>query len=170
LGVNGGVLKPELFIGKYGVFCIFLLSGMSLELNELKAAFTNIKLNSLIQLGSFAVWPFLVGVPLVSTFRKFLPNVLPSTLLDGLLILTCLPTTVNMCVILTGTAGGSVASALANAVIGNMMGIFTTPLLLMYFFGTVIELPFLQMVMKLCNKVLLPVGKVLGTIGICSSA
>jgi hypothetical protein len=160
LGVNGGVLKPELFIGKFGVTMIFLLSGVSLELSELKEAITNVKLNLLVQLGSFLAWPFLVGVPLVGSIRKFAPNLLPKALLDGLIILTCLPTTVNMCVLLTGRAGGNVASALANAVFGNLLGIFATPALLMYFFGTMIELPFLKMVMKLCNKVLLPVGEI----------
>mmetsp|Transcript_12954 Transcript_12954/g.15821 ORF Transcript_12954/g.15821 Transcript_12954/m.15821 type:complete len:433 (-) Transcript_12954:1020-2318(-) len=158
LGVNGGILKPELFIGQFGVTCIFLLSGVSLELSELKDAITNVKLNTLVQSGSFLAWPFMVGVPLVQMIKKFAPNLLPQTLLDGLIILTCLPTTVNMCVLLTGRAGGNVASALANAVFGNLLGIFVTPALLMYFFGTMIELPFLQMVMKLCNKVLVPVA------------
>lgn len=158
LGVNGGILKPELFIGKFGVTCIFLLSGVSLELSELKEAITNVKLNSIVQLGSFLAWPFLVGIPLVEAIKKFAPNLLPKPLLDGLIILTCLPTTVNMAVLLTGRAGGNVASALANAVFGNLLGIFATPALLMHFFGTMIDLPFLQMVWKLCNKVLFPVG------------
>ena len=159
LGVNGGILKPELFIGKFGVTCIFLLSGVSLELSELKEAITNFKLNTLVQFGSFLLWPFMVGVPLVKAIQRFVPNLLPKALLDGLIILTCLPTTVNMCVLLTGRAGGNVASALANAVFGNLLGIFATPALLMYFFGTMIELPFLSMVWKLCNKVLFPVGE-----------
>lgn len=151
-------MKPELFIGKFGVTCIFLLSGLSLELSELKSAIANIKLNFMIQAGSFLAWPFLVGVPLTTAIKKFLPNLFPKALLEGILILTCLPTTVNMCVLLTGAANGNVAASLANAVLGNMMGIFATPALLMYFFGASIELPFLQMVLKLCNKVLLPVG------------
>lgn len=158
LGVNGGILKPELFIGKFGVTCIFLLSGVSLDVSELREAITNVKLNTIVQLGSFLAWPFLVGVPLVGGIRKLAPNLLPKPLLDGLIILTCLPTTVNMAVLLTGRAKGNVASALANAVFGNLFGIFATPALLMHFFGTMIELPFLKMVMKLCNKVLLPVA------------
>lgn len=158
LGVNGGIMRPELFIGKFGVTCIFLLSGVSLELSELKSALANFKLNFLVQAGSFIVWPFLVGVPLTKAIKRFLPNLLPKALLEGILILTCLPTTVNMCVLLTGAADGNVAASLANAVMGNMMGIFATPALLMYFFGTAIELPFLNMVLKLCNKVLLPVA------------
>jgi hypothetical protein len=158
LGVNGGIMRPELFIGKFGVTLIFLLSGLSLELNELKSAVANMKLNFLVQAGSFLAWPFLVGVPLIAILKRIIPNFLPNALLEGLLILTCLPTTVNMCVLLTASAGGNVAASLANAVMGNMLGIFVTPALLMYFFGTAIELPFLQMVLKLINKVLVPVA------------
>jgi sodium/bile acid cotransporter 7 len=151
-------MRPELFIGKFGVTLIFLLSGLSLELNELKSAVANMKLNFLVQAGSFLAWPFLVGVPLIGIIKRVIPNFLPNALLEGLLILTCLPTTVNMCVLLTASAGGNVAASLANAVMGNMLGIFVTPALLMYFFGTAIELPFLQMVLKLINKVLVPVA------------
>lgn len=108
-------MKPELFIGKFGVTMIFLLSGVSLELSELKSAVANIKLNGMVQAGSFLAWPFLVGVPLTTALKKLLPNFLPKALLEGILILTCLPTTVNMCVLLTGAAGGNVAASLANA-------------------------------------------------------
>jgi sodium/bile acid cotransporter 7 len=38
-----------------------------------------------------------------------------------------------------------------------MAGIFLTPFLLLHFFGATIELPFATMVLKLCQKVLLPV-------------
>lgn len=152
-------MRPELFIGKFGVTLIFLLSGLSLEVSELKGAFSNIKLNTSIQLVTFAVWPFLVGFPLTQAMKNFFPTILPAPLLDGLLILTCLPTTVNMCVILTSSAGGSVASALCNAVISNIAGILLTPALILRFFGTQVQLPFLEMVWKLVNKVMLPVGK-----------
>lgn len=164
LGVDGGIFRPELFIGKYGVFFIFLLSGLSLEVSELKHAIGNTKLNFLIQFTSFIAWPFLVGLPLVQMLGKFIPKItgvgqlLPQPLLDGLLILTCLPTTVNMCIFLTSAANGSVASALCNAALGNLLGIFATPALLLRFFGTSIELPFAAMVAKLVNKVLLPVS------------
>jgi sodium/bile acid cotransporter 7 len=63
-----------------------------------------------------------------------------------------------MCILLTSAAGGSVATALCNAVISNLIGIFLTPVLLLHFFGKSIELPFLDLVKKLCSKVLLPVA------------
>jgi len=100
----------------------------------------------------------LVGLPLTQALRTFLPNLLPPPLLDGLLILSCLPTTINMAIFLTSACGGNVASALCNSVISNLAGVFITPALLFRFFGTDIQLPFVDMVMKLSNKVLLPVA------------
>jgi len=158
LGRSGGLLRPELFIGKYAVFVIFLLSGLAIEMTKLRDALANLKINSLVQVSSFAVWPFFIGLPLVHGLGYYCPNLLPKPLLDGVLILTCLPTTVNMCVILTASSGGNVALALCNAVIGNIIGIFATPALLLRFFDTRIQLPFVAMVLKLCNKVLVPVG------------
>ncbi|KAL3929897.1 MAG: hypothetical protein SGBAC_012003, partial [Bacillariaceae sp.] len=144
-----------LTVGKYGVGLIFLLSGLSLQGSELTKAVSNVKLNGLIQAAIFVAWPFLVGSPLKKVLNAF--QVLPPGLVDGLLILTCLPTTVNMCIMLTSASGGNVATSICNAVISNMAGILVTPALLLHFFGTSIQLPFLQMVRKLCQKVLLPV-------------
>jgi solute carrier family 10 (sodium/bile acid cotransporter), member 7 len=157
LGKNGGMLRPELFIGKFGVMLIFLLSGLSLELSQLGKAAFNHKLNALIQLVTFAAWPLLVGLPLKYVFSTLLPNAFSPALLDGLLILSCLPTTINMCVILTSSAGGSTAAALWNAIISNVGGIFVTPALLFRFFGTSIQLPFVAMLLKLSSMVLAPV-------------
>jgi len=156
LGKNGGVLRPELFIGKYGVTLIFLLSGLSLELSQLKEAASNWKLNGLTQVMTFAAWPYLIGLPLTAFLQTL--HVFPPALLAGILVMSCLPTTVNMCVILTANAGGNVASALCNAVLSNLLGIFATPALLFRFFGADIQLPFLDMLLKLSNKVLLPVA------------
>lgn len=159
LGKSGGYLRPELLVGKFGVTFIFLVSGLSLELSELKQAASSLRLNGAIQLATFGAWPYLVGLPLTQLFRSFAPGLLPSSLLDGILILCCLPTTVNMCIFLTGAAGGNMATALCNAVISNVAGIFVTPALLLQFLGAEIRLPFLEMIFRLANKVLLPVGK-----------
>jgi sodium/bile acid cotransporter 7 len=159
LGKNGGLLRPELFIGKFGVTLIFLLSGLSLEASELTKAAANVKLNGLIQLVIFGAWPLLVGLPLKWAISTLFPTLMPPALVDGLLILTCLPTTINMCIMLTSAGGGNVATSICNAIISNLAGIFATPALLFRFFGAQIQLPFLQMVTKLCNMVLLPVGK-----------
>jgi solute carrier family 10 (sodium/bile acid cotransporter), member 7 len=149
---NGGILRPDLFIGNFGVTLIFLLSGLSLQTSELTQAISNVKMNGVIQAFIFAIWPFCIGVPL-----KILLGTISPRLSDGLIIMTTLPTTVNMCIMLTSACGGNVALSICNAVISNMLGIFITPLLLLHFFGATIQLPFGKMVWKLCQKVLLPV-------------
>ncbi len=158
LGENGSILHPELLIGQYGVAAIFLLSGLSLRLSELSDAISNVSLNMAIQCAIFLVWPFCIGIPLTKALESF--HILPRPLLDGLLILTCLPTTINMCVVLTSTSGGNVACSLCNAVMSNMAGILITPALLLMFLGKRdINLSFLDMIVRLCGKVVLPVGK-----------
>lgn len=152
-GRNGGILRIDKVIGQ-GVTLIFLLSGLSLELSQLTQAIANIPLNLLIQFMTFGAWPVL-AVPLTRSIAAF--QILPAPLIDGLLILMTLPTTVNMCVILTSSAGGNVAAALCNSVLSNLIGIFLTPAWLFYLFGSQIRLPFLDMVIKLLYKVLLPV-------------
>uniref|UniRef100_A0A7R9WSE7 Sodium/bile acid cotransporter n=1 Tax=Craspedostauros australis TaxID=1486917 RepID=A0A7R9WSE7_9STRA len=129
-----------------------------MDVSELQRAFSNVKLNVLVQLITFLAWPFCIGVPLHWLFTTQLPRLMPTALAEGLLILSCLPTTVNMCVILSNSAGGSTASALCNAVISNVAGVFLTPALLLYFFGASIQLPLLAMISKLCRQVLLPVA------------
>jgi hypothetical protein len=160
MGRDGGLLRPELFIGEYGAASIFLISGLGLALADLTSAASNGRLNALIQSVTFVAWPFLVGLPLTRGLGRFLPRLLPGPLLDGVLVLTCLPTTINMAVLLTSTCRGNVATALCNTVISNLLGIFVTPALLFLFFGgAIIELPFFGLVGKLCKKVMLPVGE-----------
>jgi len=141
--------------GKFGVAFVFLISGLGLRASDLSAAISNVRLNGIVQTSSFVLWPLLM-IPLTTALRS--GHALPPTIIDGLTILSCLPTTINMCVVLTSKAGGNVAAALCNAVFGNMAGIFVTPALLLHFFGTSIDLPFGDMVRKLAVKVVLPVA------------
>ena len=157
LGMTNGILHPELWLNQYGVSYVFLLSGLSIQLSQIQQATYNMKLNSLVQLILFMVWPLCFGLPVQYLGRRFATTLLSKPLLDGLLVLSCLPTTVNMCVILTSTVGGNVATALCNAILSNLLGIVVTPMLLFRFFGSDLSLPLYDMVVKLMNKVLLPV-------------
>jgi sodium/bile acid cotransporter 7 len=79
--------------------------------------------------------------------------------MDGVLVTACLPTTVNMCIVLTQTAGGNSAAALFNAVLGNMVGgLLVTPALLYLFFKAKLQLSFGATLAKLATKVVLPVA------------
>lgn len=153
LGMDGSLLRPERVIGTYGVAVVFLLSGLSLRLSELRKAALDVRLNVLTQFVSLGVIPA-VSYPAIQLFR----GVAHPKLLDGLVVTACLPTTVNMCVILTQSAGGNVAAALTNAVLGNVLGVFLTPLLLSLALGTNVDLPLRSIIGKLAVKVLVPVA------------
>jgi sodium/bile acid cotransporter 7 len=162
---------PEQLLGRFGVALLFLLSGLSLESSQLATSLSNTKLNGMVQLASFGLWP-LAGWSIRTGLRMLRPVVpgldlcLPPALADGILAMTALPTTVNMCVLLTGACGGNVAAALCNAVLGNALGVVITPaLLLRWFAGTSsssapqwARVPLSSVLTKLSVKVVLPVA------------
>lgn len=126
IGKTGGVLRPEYYVGKWGVGVIFLLTGLGMEFSDLEAAATNTKINTMIQGYNLGVLPF-VGWLFSQGLRKLGMKV---ALTDGVGALMCLPTTVNMCVLLTKAAGGAVPTAAFNAVIGQILGLFISPILI----------------------------------------
>ena len=162
---NGSVLKPSTFLNQVGVPMIFLLSSFSLSADHFLRAFTSLKLNVFTQAVSFLVFP---AVMLVLS-KSLLPLLLPPPLIKGMLILSSLPTTINMCVSLTSLAGGDVPLAITNACVGNFLGLFLTPLWLGVFFRTGSQPSSAEAfnvwsaVMSLSNKILLPMvgGQVL---------
>ena len=91
-------------------------------------------------------------VGITSALRAFIPPALR----DGLLAMAAVPTTVNMCVALTRSAGGNEALAIFNAVIGNILGVVLTPFLLLRLLGTSSQLSIIDAVVKLSKKVVLP--------------
>ena len=164
-GSAGGPLRPGLTVG-WGATCgIFLLAGLGLPTSELAAAAVRVKEHTLIQGFSLGLIPlFTLGfVRVLAPLNAAVGSVLPGGVLDGLLALAALPTTVNMCVALTRSAGGSEALAIFNAVIGNLLGVFVTPALLLYLLGRESTIAFVAVFSKLCLKVLLPlcVGQLL---------
>jgi sodium/bile acid cotransporter 7 len=163
-GATGGPLKLELTVGKYGCMAIFFLAGLGLRLSELARAAASFRLNAAVQFAGFVVWPAAIAAAAVMTRGLSLP--ISPALLDGFVVTACLPTTVNMCVLLTQSAGGNVALALTNAVMSNTLGVVLTPLLLISLLGKSIDVNFAAVCAKLAKTVLLPVA--LGQLARCS--
>jgi sodium/bile acid cotransporter 7 len=153
VGKTGGLLRPELTVGSVGVGLIFFGIGLGIKLRDLRAAAANLKLNFFTQFFMFGFTPALGWA--LRTVLKW-AQVVNATFLDGMMALMCLPTTVNMCVILTGQAGGSLPSSVFNAVLGNLLGIVLTPLLVYIYMGESLTLPIAKILRKLSVKVLLP--------------
>ncbi len=74
----------------------------------------------------------------------------------GFIVLACIPTTITSCVVFTRNAGGNEEAALFNATLGNILGIFVTPLLIYFFIGQSIALDPIAAIKKLMLLVILP--------------
>ncbi len=132
-GANGGPLKPEVTISKLAVRVMFLISGLSLPINELKAAVTNVKANLLIQFFIFVFLGLVVTYVLAPIVLSL--GVLSPELIKGLIILSCLPTTIGTGVALTNASNGNVAVAIFHAVFSNIVGIVLAPVLIFWHIG-----------------------------------
>lgn len=152
IGAKGGVLKPEITVKYVAVSAIFFNSGLSLKTEELRSAFSNVRLHILVQ--SFT----LIFVPgLVSVLVRILEFTnINEWLLKGLLVVGCMPPPVSSAVILTKAVGGNEAAAIFNSAFGSFLGIFGTPFLLLIFFGSSSSVPFLTILTQLSITVVFP--------------
>jgi sodium/bile acid cotransporter 7 len=77
-------------------------------------------------------------------------------LADGMVVMASMPTTVSTNVVFTAAAAGNEAAALVNAVIGNIIGIFITPLWLTHFLDVQGEAPYAAVLVELTYTVIGP--------------
>jgi len=122
LASRGGVLHPEI-VTVWGVALIFLLQGLTLPTEALRAGLLNWRLHLVVQGFIFICFPVLglIGDRLGGSF-------LPPDLRLGLLYLCVLPSTVSSAAVLTATAKGNVAGAVCGAIMSSLLGVVLTPL------------------------------------------
>lgn len=121
-GSAGGWLHPE-WLTKLAVALIFFLHGARLSFAALRAGALNWRLHTVVQLGTFLLFP-LLGLGVYALTRPWLGGELRL----GLFFLCALPSTISSAIILTGIARGNVAGALFNATLSNLIGVVLTPL------------------------------------------
>jgi len=128
LGKSGGSLHPEI-LNKLIVGFIFFASGICLPIKELRNALSRVRLHLFVQGFNLGLVPLLMFLfVLVLKIKVFH---FEKQLLEGLIVLACLPTTVGSSVLFTKMAFGNEAAALFNSTIGNLLGVFFSPLLIL---------------------------------------
>eukprot|EP00804_Cyclotella_cryptica_P019570 CCRYP_014320-RA/>CCRYP_014320-RA protein AED:0.11 eAED:0.11 QI:348/0.5/0.66/1/1/1/3/331/456 len=136
------------------------LAGMAIQTKELSKAFTRFFFNVFVNVFNFGV---VSGI--VYGFSRFMlyVNALPKSLADGMTICATLPVAPNMVQVLTNSAGGDEAAAIFNAAFGNLVGVFLTPALILFYLGATAEIKFGDVFFKLGLRVVLPIviGQVL---------
>ncbi|TPX36600.1 hypothetical protein SmJEL517_g01179 [Synchytrium microbalum] len=131
LGQKGGYIRSEYSVHYGATGIIFLLSGLSLKTSVLGKTLLQWRTHLLIQLLSLGVFPavgFAIGKILLALGYN-------QVLAHGLMIALATPTTIASNVTMTKKAGGNEPAALTNAVMGNIIGVFLSPVLIIAFTG-----------------------------------
>ncbi|KAI8337987.1 SBF-like CPA transporter family-domain-containing protein [Chlamydoabsidia padenii] len=134
---KGGYIRAEWSVKWGAVILIFFISGLSLRTKILAQTVLRVRLHLLIQVINLLIIPGVVFGLVLLFFKMHMP--LNSLLLIGLVIAASTPTTVSSNVVMTKNADGNEASALMNAALGNVLGIFVSPALVSVFQGPLID-------------------------------
>jgi sodium/bile acid cotransporter 7 len=109
---------------KLGIGLVFFLHGARLSREAVARGLTHWRLHLLVLATTFGLFPFL-GLGLAA-----LPAwITPPALAPGIVLLCCLPSTVQSSIGFTAIARGDVAAAVASATASNLLGVILTPVL-----------------------------------------
>ncbi len=137
---------------EYGVPLIFFFYGLLLSPEQLKKGLGNWKVHLLIQTSTFLLFPLIV----LSFY--FLRNTEYRLLWLGTFYLAAIPSTVSSSVVMVSVARGNLSAAIFNASISSIIGVFITPFWMSFFIEeTGSSVQFLDVIIKLCLQVLVPV-------------
>jgi sodium/bile acid cotransporter 7 len=124
LPASGAPAKVLSQVSYGAVALLFFLYGAKLKSETIVAGITNLRLQGLIIVSTFALFP-LLGLVIVSVVG----NVIPKELSSGFLFLCLLPSTVQSSVALTAMARGNVPAAICAASLSSILGVVLTPVL-----------------------------------------
>jgi sodium/bile acid cotransporter 7 len=109
---------------KVAIGLVFFLHGARLSRDAVIRGMTHWRLHLLILAATFGLFPLLcVGLTLLPAW------ITPPELAGGLILLGCLPSTIQSSIAFVGIARGNVPAAVASASASNILGVFVTPLL-----------------------------------------
>ncbi|KAK3611410.1 hypothetical protein CHS0354_034857 [Potamilus streckersoni] len=152
VGVNGGILRPEITVKYVAVFIIFFNSGISIKSEDLGKALMQFRLHIFVQGFTFIVFPFIVSIISLILSHGIFSNLI----IEGLKIMSCMPPPVSSAVILTKAVGGNEAAAIFNSAFGSFLGIVVTPALIFLLIGSKADVPVALIVVQLSATVVLP--------------
>jgi sodium/bile acid cotransporter 7 len=153
IGKRGGPLAPEHWQG-WLVVGIFFIAGLELRTSALAGALYDLRLHAFVQGVSLLAAPLLF----FAVAKTLAPLGLPTPLIEGFVVLGCLPTTVTSGVAFTRVSGGDEAGALFNATLGNLLGIVVTPFSILLMTGRHASVPATDVATQLAWQVAAPIA------------
>ena len=167
IGRTNGPLYPEITSSWIAIILILFLSGISVDTKQLQKSTMYLKLNIYTQFNIYIWFPItgyilsliLLNIPDLNLFNKYLMN--------GVIILCCLPTSTASCIVFTQSANGNDSAAIVNSTIANLIGIILSPALIFVFIGNLGTLSFQDLLIKLTLRVIVPfiTGQIIRCLG-----
>ena len=158
IGKEGDKIELEHVI-RYGIAFLFFFYGLRLNPEKIRKDISNWKIHVVIQSVTYIIFPLVVLL-----FYPFFAGTENEILWISVFFLSVLPSTVSSSVVMVSIAEGNVTSAIFNASISGIIGIFITPLWMSLFwnksnealdFGSVLINLILQIMVPLCAGLLL---------------
>jgi len=151
-GIQTGIFSLK-EAANLGVSLIFFFYGLRLSPEKLKSGLANWRLHLVVQISTFLVFPLIMLA--IIYFFKGKSNEL---LWLGVFYVAALPSTVSSSVVMVSIAKGNVPSAIFNASISSLIGVFITPLWMGLFLATsATSFDLSSVIVKLIIQVLVPV-------------
>jgi sodium/bile acid cotransporter 7 len=122
---GGELLNPSGISTNLVIVALFIILGYTLPTESIAGGMRDVSLHFYIQGFIFLFTPLYFYLTSL-LFRGFLAE----NLLIGIYALSCLPTTISSCIVLTQISGGNVVGSIVNASVANMLGIVLSPLIL----------------------------------------
>lgn len=137
----------------FAVSLVFFFYGVKLDLAKLKKDLANWRVHLLIQFCTFLIFPLVILI-----LKPLFSGAEAQAIWMGLFFLAALPSTVSSSVVMVSIAEGNITSAIFNASISALIGIFITPLWIGLFLPNKMGAQDLTgIVLKLILQVLVPV-------------
>ena len=136
-----------------GIGFIFFFYGLKLSPAEFRTGFYNYKVHILVQLSSFVIFPLIM-----LCFIPFFEEGTNSEIWLALFFLGALPSTVSSSIVMVSLAKGNIPTAIFNASLSGLIGIFITPLWMSLFMADSAGFEFSEVIQKLILQVVLPLA------------
>lgn len=132
VGREGGYIRAEYTVNYGAIALIFLITGLTLSTQALYRQFRNWYSHLFTQVFSLLFFPA-VMFAIVNIIKSADDPKIDPYILVGLMVMAILPTTVAANVTMTREAEGNEEAATAECCIGQVLGIFLSPLFLQMF-------------------------------------